>query len=388
VRLPDIVLPSGGYAIEFWLYPENASIERQLIVGNANDGAAPYVSLLQGTRIETGFTGRNGQPLVCVTPEGAIGQHRWNRVRVCFDPKGAHRMQVLINGAPVEAGLHGNGDVPNGLPVNTVSAPYGGLIGNIDNLLIFDTPVVGVTPAQAWSFDTIDYTDSEGQPLDPPLTPNSADPTRPGQVFGAALVPSTSPTSTGDAGQVYWDARNLSIYSAHFKDLAEFGELRSAPMLLAGADGLLHCYFRGHSDRFCVMQFDAEVARAGFDLPWQTISGPVEAGNISLLATQFGAAMNDSGIHVRDAQATSATAHFCDLEMRSPSGRVEQWRGSPPAAVCGCVGRPHTDNPNDSRLLTGAATITTRPERAQLPTLPPGSEPALLPLSRYAGRLR
>jgi hypothetical protein len=397
VRFDPVALPSAGYAIDFWLYPENKDIARQLILGNPGLPTAPQVALLEGTRIQTGFTGLNGQPLVCTTQADAVRQQQWSRVRVSFDPADKQqRLKVLVNGTPVACSLQGTGDKPDASPLTSVSATLDGFIGNIDNLCLYDTPAPTpkTLPVQEWAFDTIDYTDAEGQPLEPPLTPNAADAAHPAQVFGAALVPSTSPTSTGDAGHVHWDARNLSVYCARFAGLGDFGELKSSPMLLDGSDGLLHCYFQGRSDEFCAMQFDAEVARAGFDAAWHSITGPAQSGTLSFAAAQFGTAMNDSRIRVADAAAdkASAAAHFCNIELVSPTGRTEHWQGVPRtlAAFAGVLDGASLADPADLRLLNGRSTyfdVTGQRQAAYL-VLPDSPSAALLAfVTRYAGRL-
>src|SRR5271165_5055015 len=349
IRFTDIVFESK-YAVEFWIYPKSKDSARQLIVGNGDKADAPYVSLVNGTQIEVGFTGKNGQTLVCLTASGAVPQQNWSHVVATFDDTAPQKFQIHINGSQTQSTIKGSGDTPNGAPVNQISSATAGFIGDLDDLRLYNgAPTVPNLIAE-WAFDAINYSD------DPPTTPNSKAPQNPGKVFGAYLVPSTSAASAGNSGTITFDNRNLTIYTAYFKDFSQYGEIRSSPYVVAGSDGLLHCYFQGKENRFSVLQLNTESARALFAAPWQTGSGPVEKGTVQFVAAQSGDFMNKAKIVTKSVTDPVLNRFFCDVEITSPSGRAEKWTGVPRSLqpFVATLNGQFKHDPGDPRLANGA----------------------------------
>jgi hypothetical protein len=357
--------PTGGYSVDLWLYPRALDLPVQQILGGLHDPDAPYLRLVDGTALEVGFLGVNNQRQTARTAAGAVRQLAWSHVQVSFAPAMSPPFTIRINDAAVALTSTGTGDVP-ARAIDGLSAPISGFIGSVDQLMIYGAS--GWTPESlvgAWSFDTIDYVTNTGAPIDPPTSPNSKDPAAPARIFGAHLIPSTSPTATS-SGALSWDARGLSIYAAYFADLASYGALNSAPCLLAGSDGLVHCYFRGRSDAFSVMQLDTETARATFALDWQTAAVPpprgaalaAETGKVQLVATQAGAFMNTAVCTVA-AAAAGVPPSFCDVTLVSPSGRTETWAGVPRSldGFVATLAGGTVDDPQDARIATFARTF-------------------------------
>lgn len=350
VQMP-VWQPKQHFSVELSIYPRNTELPQQQILGPTADSSAPYLRLVDGNALEMGFVGKNGKPFSARTAAGAIRPEAWTLVAMSFEYANATPQFTLkLNGTPVALVQQGEGDHPSEGSINAIGAPQNGFIGYVDQVVAYDgsnwTPD---TLVASFPFDTIDYNNDQQQPLDPPLTPNTRNAQAPGKVYGAHLLPSTSPAAVA-AGALSWDARGLSIYAARFENLQEFGELASAPALLAGSDGLLHCYFRGSSDAFSVMQLDTETARSTFESTWNTAVGSPESGRLQFVSTQPGAFMNAGTVRV--AAAETLNALFCDLTLSSPSGRTETWKGVPRSvtALAAVLAGETVSDPSDPRL--------------------------------------
>lgn len=346
--------PKQHYSVDLCMYPRAADLAVQQVLGPTHDTTAPYLRLVDGTAIEVGFTGKNGKPFSARTAAGTVRQEAWTQVKVSFDAKATPRYSITLNGSSVQLVEQGDGDHPSAGQIDAIGAPQQGFIGYIDQVMAYDgagwdpKTLVGSFP-----FDTVDYTDASLQPLDPPLTPNAHDAAAPGKVHGARLLPSTSPAAVA-AGALSWDARGLSIYAAYFEKLDDYTTLQSAPALLAGADGLLHCYFRGTSDAFSVMQLDTETARATFEAAWSTAAGTSEQGRLQFVSAQPGAFMNEASVSI--GPAATLAAGFCDITLSAPSKQVETWKGVPRSVqiLADVLAGNTVTDPADARLRTGA----------------------------------
>jgi len=349
VQFSGLVL-QGAFAIEFWLYPMSNTPDKQRILGNGSSKDAPYAKLVNGSQIEVGFTGVNGKPLACTSPAGTILQQTWSHVVVAFDEAASPKFQIRINGGDTPCEISGEGDKPNGVAVNQIGSPVDGFAGDLDDFRLYNGAPVESSLVAEWPFDVVAYTD------DPPTTPNSKDPQNPGKVFGAYLVPAASPVASDNAGSIAYDQRNLTIYTAYIENFSHYGEIKGSPYLLAGSDGLLHCYFRGKDDRFSVLQYDSQAARALFAAPWQTRAGTNETGTVQFVAAQSGAFMNTAAIEIKPLSDADLNPFFCDIDMKSPSGRVETWKGVPRSLspFVSTLNGQSTPYPADPRLANGS----------------------------------
>lgn len=385
------------FALDFWIYPRSFDAPLQRIVWGSARSDAPYACLSQGTRILVGFTGQNGQPASALTGS-VVRQQAWNHVQIAF--AAGKGFTVFVNGNQVPVTASGSGDAPNDAPLDTLSGGASrmgdvdatGYVGDLDELRIYADAAMSPTALVAdWPFDTIEYTRDE-QPLDPPLTPNTKDPANPGRVFGAQLVPSTSPASS-DSGTLYFTPGGLTIYVSYFEGIEAYGQMLGSPVLLDGAEGLVHCYFRGEDDLLCVMQLDAESARAIYRAPWVTKSGTSESGFVDLVAVTSGTSMNGAVITVTPSDVDAAYAPwFCDMRIQSPSTRVETWRGIPRAlsAFGSVLNGDALGDASDSRLAGGRRTYfdATGAVTAAYVALGEGAFPALLAfVSRQADEM-
>lgn len=391
VKLPSWA-PKQHYSVDLWIYPKSKDLPSQQILGPLADDGAPYLRLVDGGAIEVGFKGKNGKPLSARTAPDTVRQQAWTRVQVSFDAKASPKYTVRLNGFDMPCTFDGDGDHPTPGEINAVSAPGNGFIGCIDQFIAYDGANWDpATLVGQFAFDTVDYTDDRHAPLDPPLTPNQHDANAPGQVFGARLVPSTSPAVVA-SGALSWDARGLSIYASYFADIEQYGAIASSPFLLAGSDGVLHCYFKGASDAFCVMQLDTETARATFDTAWSTALGAGESGRMQLVALQPGAFMNDARIAIAPADDTPLGAMFCKVTMTASSGVTETWNGVPRSLreFVAVLAGDSVSDPADARLLTGARryfdTSGARPA-AYLALAESASQAAIAVVSRSLQRL-
>ncbi len=356
IAVDDLVL-TGSFGFEVWLYP-SSDAARQLVIGNPHDAAAPRLSLVDGSAIEVGFSDAHGAARTAVTARQVVRREAWSRVKAAFDKDTGH-FSVWINGDSIPVTETGAGTTPGGVAITSIGAASEGFSGEIDSVAVYNSAGFGQAALVGdWPLDAIVYSRS-GVPVDPPETPNRADPAHPGKVEGAHLVPSTSPAATGNGGALSWDARGLSIVTSYFDSLAAFdAEIRSSPELLASADGLVHCYFQGKDDRLSVMQLDVEVARAVFEASWHTAAGAAATGPVQLVATQAGAYMNQATIVIADPAGGPRDA-FCDLVLTSPSGRTERWNGVPRslALFARTLNGESVADPADPRLLDGALTF-------------------------------
>ncbi|MEB4631492.1 LamG domain-containing protein [Burkholderia contaminans] len=374
------------FAFECWLCPASLTPDKQIIIGNGNDPAAPYMSLVNGSQIEAGFMGANGAPLNCTTSSGTIAQGRWNHVFVHFDEAASPQWQIRVNDAAIESTTAGTGDKPNGATIAQIGAPANGLVGNLDDLRIYNGGATAAHLVAEWPFDNIDYTSY------PPTTPNSKDPKNPGSVFGAYLVPSASPTGADNVGVISYDSRNLTIFTSYFEDFSAYGQLNGSPYLLAASDGLLHCYFKGKDDTFCVLQYDSQAARAVFAAPWRTRDGSPETGLVQFVAAQSGAFMNCASIKITPLSDPALNDFFCDVQLRSTSGRVEKWMGVPRSlsAFASTLNGGSTGQPGDRGLANGSAVfydVYGRFPAAYLPSTQSASAGQLALVTRIPERL-
>jgi len=355
IGFPDWA-PKQHYSIDLWIYPKSLDLPSQQIIGPMDQVDAPYLRLIDGTAIEVGFMGKNGKPFSARTASGTVRQKAWTRVQVSFDAAATPKYSIKLNGFDTVCTFDGDGDHPTPGFINAVSAPNNGFIGCVDQFLAYDganwdpATIVG-----EFSFDTIDYLDNNQQPLNPPHTPNKKDTNAPGLVYGAHLIPSTSPAVVA-SGSLTWDSRGLSIYASYFEDLQEYSELNSSPFLLSGSDGLLHCYFKGASDAFSVMQLDTETARSVFEGTWNTAAGTAESGRLQIVATQAGAFMNNATVSIKPTPSAEHADMFCDVTMVSPSGVTETWCGVPRSLqpFTNVLAGNSVSDPADPRLLTGS----------------------------------
>lgn len=375
----------SAFAFECWLNPNSLAPEKQTIVGNSSDAGAPFLRLVNGSQIEAGFTGANGAPLSCITPTGTITQASWNHVLVQFDEAANPQWNIYINSAPMAFTTSGTGDKPNGTVINQIGAPTNGFVGDLDDLRIYNGGTTAAQLVAEWPFDVIDYTKS------PPTTPNSKSADNPGSVFGAYLVPAASPTGADNAGIVSYDSRNLTIFTSYFKNFGDYGQLNGAPYLMAGSDGLLHCYFKGKDDTFCVLQYDSQAARAVFATAWRTRDGNTETGTLQFVAAQSGAFMNGAAIKVGPVEGATLNTFFCNVELRSPSGRVEKWMGVPRSleAFVSTLNGNSTRQPGDRRLANGSAVfydVEGRLRAAYVPLAQSASAGQLALVTRLAER--
>ncbi|MGH8076672.1 MAG: LamG-like jellyroll fold domain-containing protein, partial [Lysobacter sp.] len=389
VALPSWA-PKQQYSVDLWIYPQSASQASQQILGPIDDHDAPYLRLVDGNAIEVGFQGKNGKPMSARTPAGSVRQDAWTRVQVSFDAKSDPKYRVRLNGFDTSSIVQGDGDHPSLGQINAISAPVDGFIGHIDQFLAYDGAEWDPpTLVGKFAFDTVDYIDGQQQPLNPPLTPNSHDPSMPAKVYGAHLVPSTSPAVVS-TGALSWDDRGLTIYASYFDKFSEYSELSSSPFLLSGSDGLLHCYFKGASDAFSVMQLDTEIARSTFEAAWNTAAGTAESGRLQLVAAQPGAFMNTAKIGITP--ASTLGERFCNLRLESPSGVVETWNGVPRSqrTLAAVLAGDTVADPADARVRTGARgyfDFTGTRSAAYLPLANNPNQAEIAVVSRAAARM-
>ena len=344
----------ASFALECWIYPRALAPTRQQIVGGA-EANAPYLCLVEGSAVELGFTDANGAAVSLRSAANLVVQQAWNHIKVSFDTASA-KASILINGHEVHSTLSGHIAAPNAQPIQLIGAVQNGFVGDLDDLRLYNG--TGAAPAltEAWPFDSIDYSAS------PPTTPNSVNSPNPGKVSGAALIPSASPVAADNNGTVSYDG-NLTIYTAYLHNFSQYGELHGSPYLLAGSDGLVHCYFRGKDDDFNVLQYNTEAARALFTAPWSTRTvdpqgATAETGKVQFVASQSGTLMNAATVRVIALADAALNAFFCDVELTASSGLVERFNGVPRSmrALADVLNGKSTADPGERRLLNASIT--------------------------------
>ena len=176
------------------------------------------------------------------------------------------KFTILINDQATEVEDETSTETPAGSKsVSRVSAENDGFIGCIDEVRVYN----GDAEAGHWPFDAVDYTET------PPTTEDASGQSNTGLLYGPKLVPSSSPINLNTSGEMQLDENGLSIFTG----LLEFVQPKSAPRLLNGTDGLVHCYFQNNdsdtvlTDGLAVAQYNTEAARASFNAA-STLSVP------------------------------------------------------------------------------------------------------------------
>lgn len=338
----------SSFKIECLIYPTSRVQSDQYIVCGdpalIPNAAAPYVQITRDLKVAAGFG--NGNALIrCETKEAVIAPAVWSRVTVIYDAAAtSDNLTILINHQRVATIGGSVSGKPYGSNIRYVGGAKGvvGFVGIIDGLRIH---AKGNALVGDWPFNSVDYVDYS---KNPPLTPDTSSYKNRGRVFGAKLVPSSSPASADTAGALQIDPNGLSIYSG----LLDFLRLSSAPCLLNGADGLLHLYCRDKDGWFSVAQCDAEAARSVFESGWaaKSVTGQ-QTGSLRFVAARSGTFMNESTIQI----GPSALPELCDVVLDNQNGRKEVWRGIPRSldTFLAVLNGQTTSDPNDPHFSSG-----------------------------------
>lgn len=309
-----------SFRIECLIYPDSGVESDQFVLrGDAGvpaERAAPYLQVTRDLRVAVGF-GDGSAAVRCMTAGAVIAPSVWTQLTVIYDAAApTDNFSILINGQRAEVRGAAAPNPPFGSPVTTVSDDLDGFVGVVDGLRIQRTDGQEPVTLGQWAFDSVDYAPAV------PTTPDASESQNTGLVYGAKLVPSSSPISADTAGALQVDPSGLTIYSG----VLDFVRPGTAPSLLNGSDGLVHLYFGDRDGWFCVAQYDAEAARAVFESAWSAEAGTGrQTGTLRFLAARSGTFMNRSTIRV----APSGHPELCDVEMDNHSGRREVWRGVP-----------------------------------------------------------
>ncbi len=342
---------AGKFALEAWIYLKYPDLSTQLIIGGADTSAndcAPFMQLVEGSKIAVGF-GSGSQVVVCQTAFSVITPSTWQKVRAEFDPS-TDQFTILINDQATALDNGTSIETPAGSKsINRVSAEVNGFIGCIDEVRVYN----GDDEAGHWSFDAVDYSQT------PPTTEDTSGEGNTGLLYGPKLVPSTSPINVNTSGEMQLDANGLSIFTG----LLEFAQPKSAPRLLNGTDGLVHCYFQNNdsdtvlTDGLAVAQYNAEAARASFNAAWDAVvtgdTNKNQTGSVQFVATKSGTYLNTATITIAD--AASSNAELCDITINDQNGTTETWLGVP-RRLAQCIeifqGRAAND-PSDAEVQNG-----------------------------------
>lgn len=340
----------GPFRAEFWLYVTSLVKQDQFVFrGDQNtppNQAAPYVKLTQSLELEVGF-GDGTATVAARTASPVVTPMQWVHAQVAFDPTlASNNLTIAINGhtVPVTGGQAKT--PPAGNPIITVSGNGDGIIGILDFLKIWNNSDATGSPIGNWECDKIDY--NKSVPTTPDSSPNNND----ASVYGAVLVPSTAPVENGNGGTMQVDKAGLTIYAG----VLDFVEPKNAPFLLTGSDGLVHLYFEGPDEEFCVAQYDAESARAVFGAQWTSkTTQSTETGTVQLIAARSGSFMNQSTIAI----SPTEREELCEIVIDNNQGRVETWKGVPRASVqfVDVLNGASTDNLNDPQFKAGFRTF-------------------------------
>ncbi|WP_326647367.1 LamG domain-containing protein [Streptomyces sp. NBC_01750] len=346
---------TGSFKTEFWLYPDSDVVDDQFLFRgdpfDAPEEAAPYVKITRGLGVAVGF-GTGTKAVTAHTTDAVVSPNQWAHIVVAYDSTAEHgNFSVLINGNAVPVTGADATAVPSGKPITTISGQDDGLVGVLDALRLWDTS--GATPDLIgdWPMDTIDYE------ADPPTTPDRSLCRNTAAVHGAVLVASSAPVSADTQGNLYVDTAGLSTYAG----LLTFAETGGSGSLMTGADGLVHLYFAGPEENgqdglYCVAQYDAECARAGYEAGWtSTVDGKAQTGTLTFTAARSGTFMNTAAITVKPSDAPG----LCDVEFDNHRDRQEAWLGVPRAldAFVAVLNGSSTHDLADPALRVGERTF-------------------------------
>ncbi len=126
---------------------------------------------------------------------------------------------------------------------------------------------------------------------------------------------------TGRMRSVAVDKKGLTV-SAGVLNFAHSGD---TPLLLDGADGLIHLYFRGDYGMFLVAQHDTLTARAKYSLPLDGTGATDEGQRLHFTARRTGTQMEGYEIAIAD----GSDGDRCQATIDNQNGIREAWQDVP-----------------------------------------------------------
>ncbi len=383
------------FTMEGWVNPSAATLDQQFVIGGDIDtpieSQAP--SLWIEHRMRVGASFGDGTKLVRnITRDNVLTIDAWNHIAAVHDSAG---FRIFINGFEVPlAEAQTPAATPASTPVSAIAAmaqwvtdevrgsqvtasartekEYEGLMdevriwssaltqSDIQKFLFKEIPAEeakNMANLQGyWRFD-------EGAGS---VTSDLSQYERNGTVSGARWESATSPVLPEDDARTYFDSHGLTTVVGLLVPTEEihpnFGRIaaQSRVSLLEGADGLLHLYFKGatanpdQQGTFFGAQFDTNIARAYYGLPWIAGAGnpPVaQNGTFAFVARGTGSAFNNATVEI------TASNHplLCDVKLNDGHNQEETWRGVPRRldGLVSALNGNSTSQPTDRRLLDG-----------------------------------
>lgn len=389
-----LILPQT-FTIEGWISPSASTLKQQFVVGgdlqSPVESQAPSLWIEHGTRVGASFG--DGTRLVRnITRENVLTVDAWNHVAVTHDSAG---LKIFINGFEVPLA---DAQVENVTPATTPVSAIGAMAqwvsgqvrgvqvtasahtekeyeGLLDELRIWDIALTQadiaaylykeIPAAEAeqlehlfgyWRFD-----EGEGS-----ITNDFSRYKRNGMLSGPRWESTTSPVLPEDDARTYFDKNGLTTVVGLLvptEDHPNFGRLaaQSRVALLEGADGLLHLYFKGaprspgEEGTFFGAQFDTNIARAYYGVPWVAgAANPsiVENGTFAFVARGSGSIFNHASVKV------TAANHplLCDVTLNDGRGEEEVWHGVPRRldGLLSALNGNATPQVTDRRLVDGS----------------------------------
>lgn len=345
---------TGPFEISLMLAPGIKGDGLQVLAGAVQadeKNLAPYVSIVDGDKIEVGF-GNGSARVSCRTLHQVLFNEVWTDLNLKYSGKGDNPFILMVNGSPVPLTPSTTAAEPSGTPLALVGAASAGFVGALKALQI----KVAGTSVVLLDCNSVNYS------ANPPTTQNQATSGVVVTVMGARLEPSASPVNSDMSGAFYIDTMGLTYYAS----LAGFIRPSAATCLIDGSDGLLHLYYQGDSDLLTVAQFSTQSARATFTVDWTTqwsstglkaaalekpsksvalyrgwgcetwapvgarlLAAPdaTQSGFLNFVAHRVGTYMNSTQISVA---ASSVSPLLCDVTVQAAQGvGTETWHGLP-----------------------------------------------------------
>lgn len=311
---------------------------------------APYLRIVEGDKVEVGF-GNGTQQVTCRTLHQVLFTDVWTQLQVVYSGPGENPFQIKVNGSVVALTQVNIATGPVATPITRVGAASDGFVGALKTLRISVDGQLRVSLAcEQINYDAV-----------PPTTPNDAGAGISAKVFGPRLQASGSPVDSDMSGAFYADSQGLTYYVG----LADFIQPRAPACLFEASDALLHLYYQGEQDRFCVAQYSTEAARATFTVDWSTdwvtrvpgalsaaqelgagryrgwdsdqwrAVGPrllvapdsVQSGFVNFVAHRVGTYMNSATITV---EPNLVSTRWCNIIVELPNNLgTETWLGLP-----------------------------------------------------------
>lgn len=396
-------VPGSTFTLEAWVYPTHEDLDTHAIIGS--EDAAPMIWIQERRRLGIGFTylDNNQNPVFvsAISDDSILTPHTWNHVAFTYSPEDGARLFHNANALAI------TGDITPNLtlaasPITRLgqAKDKGALLGLLDEVRAWNI-TRSAQALRAGMYKEIPEQEAAQNPnlraywrLDEGTGTTTTDLAKKGHsgegytgtLEGAQWLARTAPMMPSTSAIPHFDEQGLSVNVGVIipgSGLTErFGALAigSRPWLLAGSDGLIHCYYQGVNQEALVCQYDTAITRARYAASWQ--AGPTQGelgqqGSLEFVSRRAGSPGNIAAILIEpDAQdqllcqitlhEAPTQEHLTALINKTPTAATktfdaplitETWRGVPKdtRAIEAILNGSAITDPSDLRASAKAA---------------------------------